>query len=108
MMHDENPSVRAEAISAFEKLGYVNDDSSVRDWLLTLLQTDTSELVVKEAEKVLVQYGVILPSTNTTDGNISDIHISLANRIPAHLLLPFPNILSGKTKEEVEIFLLDT
>jgi hypothetical protein len=105
MMHDEVPAVRAEAIVAFKNLGFIESHSAGKEWLITLLQTDTSDAVKKEAEKVLVESGVILPSTNEEFGG--DLS-SLLARIPANLSLPFPNILGGKSKEEVEIFLRDS
>ena len=108
MMHDENPVVRAEAVLAFRNLGYVESDSVVRDWLITLMQTDTSDAVKKEAEKVLVEVGILLPATNASEDMVGDFINSLTSRLPANLALPYPNILQGKTKEEVEIFLRDS
>ena len=116
LMHDPHPSVRAEAIHAFKTLGCVQNDSAVRDWFITLLQTDVSDAVKREAEKVLVEFGVILPATNGLDEYRSDNGSSeynrtpqgLNGRIPPHLSLPFPHILSGKTPEEIGIYLRDS
>jgi hypothetical protein len=49
----------------------------------------------------------MLPATNLTEESGGEMMSSLLARIPAHLCLPFPNILQGKSKEEVEIFLRD-
>jgi hypothetical protein len=107
MMHDEVPAVRAEAVVAFKNLGFVDSYYAGKEWLITLLQTDTSDTVKKEAEKVLVESGIMLPATNLSEESGGEMMSSLLARIPAQLCLPFPNILLGKSREEVEIFLRD-
>lgn len=108
MMHDEIPAVRVESVVAFKSLGFVDNNLDVKEWLITLLQTDPSEEVKKEAEKALVEAGIILPATNSSDDAGGDKINSLLGRIPPDLALPFPNVLEGKTAEEIETFLRES
>lgn len=108
VLHDKVPAVRAEAIIAFKNLGFIESFAAVKEWLITILQTDTSEAVKKQAEKALVESGVMLPATNFSEELGGDMMSSLLARIPANQSLPFPNILGGRSKEEVEIFLRDS
>ena len=113
LVNDPSPIVRTETIHAFTNLGYFPEDPTIRDWFITLLQRDESDIVKAETERLLVEAGVILPSNSHDESLGSSISgypkkgIDLA-RIPASLSLPYPHILSGKTQDEIEIFLRES
>ncbi len=118
LIHDPSPSVRIESIYAFKNLGYLENDTGVRDWLLTMIQQDESDTVRRVLEFVLVEMGVLLPaavdlSNDSRESSHSEaataaFAAAILTRIPAHLSLPYPHLLTGRSKDEVDIYLRDS
>ncbi|KAJ1344917.1 hypothetical protein BSLG_000432 [Batrachochytrium salamandrivorans] len=67
LYHDPHEVVRAEAIQAVARLDLVTKDKTIKEAVLTLLKTDKSENVKKEAEKALFAYGSIFSNLVDTD-----------------------------------------
>ncbi|KAJ2998327.1 HEAT repeat-containing protein 4 [Globomyces sp. JEL0801] len=100
LQHDTHPAVRAEAVRAVYNLGLINEDQSIKNGVMTLMTTDSSDKVKKEAERVLVLAGVIFPNINNSEDN-SEMRI----KVDGTQVKPYPHILGDKTTEEVEIYL---
>ena len=102
LIHDTSPSVRIESVYAFKNLGYLENDTGVRDWLLTMIQQDESDTVRRVLEFVLVDMGVLLPAAVDVSSEINDssplesastaFTAAILSRIPAHLSLPYPHL----------------
>ncbi|KAL2915241.1 HEAT repeat-containing protein 4 [Polyrhizophydium stewartii] len=65
--HDPHAAVRAEAIRAIAQLGLIADDQAMREAVFTLLETDKSDRVRREAERVLLACGLIFSNLVETD-----------------------------------------
>ncbi|KAJ3269059.1 HEAT repeat-containing protein 4 [Terramyces sp. JEL0728] len=101
LQHDDHPAVRAEAIRAAYNLGIIQEDSSIKDGVLTLLATDKAEKVQKEAERVLALSNVIFPSIKGDDKEKPEGRV----KVDGTLVSPYPHILGDKSAEEVAIYL---
>lgn len=99
LQHDSHPTVRTEAIRAVYNLGLIQEEQLIKDGVLTLLTTDKSDRVRKEAEKTLVIAGIIFP-TDTGNDTITTVDGTLPS--------PYPHILGDKSEQEVAIFLRQT
>jgi hypothetical protein len=97
LQHDEHPAVRVEAIRAVSKLGLIQEDA-IKNSVLTLLTTDTSEKVRKESEKSLSQFSVV------SKGMVADSR-ELIVTVDGKAVNPFPHLLDEETKEQAQIFL---
>ncbi|RKO88378.1 hypothetical protein BDK51DRAFT_29858 [Blyttiomyces helicus] len=130
--HDPNPSVRAEAIRASKTLGLINDDQDTRDAVFTLMETDRSESVRREAESTLVAAGLIFPA-GMMEGDPASASASGAvaiasaapvtpagptvgtggpanasGRINTAPAVPYPHILAGRPPDECDTFLRES
>eukprot|EP00842_Homolaphlyctis_polyrhiza_P003775 jgi/Hompol1/4399/HPOL_001049-RA len=65
--HDPHPVVRAEAIRAISNLSLITEDQTIKEAVFTLLETDKSDRVKREAERVLVACGLIFSNLLDSD-----------------------------------------
>ncbi|KAI8924774.1 hypothetical protein BC831DRAFT_463585 [Entophlyctis helioformis] len=77
--HDHHPVVRAEAIRAVANLNLIMDDQTIREGVFTLLETDKSDKVKKEAERVLVANGLIFSGLIDGDANGDKKEVTVIN-----------------------------
>lgn len=83
-----------------------------------MIQQDESDTVRRVLEFVLVDMGVLLPaavdfSSDTKESSPLEsasaaFTAAILSRIPAHLSLPYPHLLTGRSKDEVGIYLRDS
>jgi hypothetical protein len=98
LLHDEHAGVRAEAIQAVYILGLLKSDPFIRDGVLTLVGVDKSDVVRNHAETVLFEEGIIQPILDeSTDAT--------PKKADGSTIIPFPHILTDKSKMETDIFL---
>ncbi|KAJ3022560.1 HEAT repeat-containing protein 4 [Thoreauomyces humboldtii] len=125
LYHDPHSSVRAEAIESAHKLGLLSHVKELQEAVYTLLETDASLPVRKEAERTLIAVGLIGPSLTLAEAAVlasseptSSSKDSLANTLSAPSQLPtsssssrpqimiaYPHILANRPPSEVEVFL---
>ena len=80
-----------------------------------MLSSDPSERIQKEAERILIQAGVLFPnmSSNTGDvGMAEQERGSLKHEqrvtVDGQIVSPYPHLLLNRSQEEVEIYLRES
>ncbi|KAJ3146135.1 HEAT repeat-containing protein 4 [Geranomyces variabilis] len=118
LYHEPHVSVRAEAIEAALKLGILAQNKELQEAVFTLMETDPSQAIRKEAEKALVASGLIAPLAAVLDAAAgasgdalnpsSERSASAAAAVSAPgsaRMIPYPHILANRTADEVDVFL---
>ncbi|KAJ3175970.1 HEAT repeat-containing protein 4 [Geranomyces variabilis] len=130
LYHEPHVSVRAEAIEAALKLGILVQDKELQEAVFTLMETDPSTAIRKEAEKALVATGLIAPLAAVLDAaaggggdaldpamersaSASVVAVAAAAAAAAAAvsapgsarMIPYPHILANRTADEVDVFL---
>jgi hypothetical protein len=98
LQHDTHPAVRAEAIRAVYNLGLLESDALIKDAVLTLMTTDSSNKVREEAEFVLVKAGIM-------HKGMGEESTDVRKTVDGTLVQPYPHLFADKTKEEAQIYL---
>ncbi|KAJ3148516.1 HEAT repeat-containing protein 4 [Geranomyces michiganensis] len=128
LYHEPHVSVRAEAIDAALKLGILAQDKELQEAVFTLMETDPSQAIRKEAEKALIAAGTIAPIPTVLDAAAGAIGDTLNPPVErsasaaavaaaaaaaaaaistpgAAQMIPYPHILANRTADEVDVFL---
>ncbi|KAJ3163789.1 HEAT repeat-containing protein 4 [Geranomyces variabilis] len=119
LYHEPHVSVRAEAIEAALKLGILAQNKELQEAVFTLMETDPSQAIRKEAEKALVATGLIAPLAAVLDAaaagasgdalnpsNERSASAAAAVSAPGSArMIPYPHILANRTADEVDVFL---
>ncbi len=100
LQHESTSTVRIQAIHSALQLGLIQEDQLIKHGVLTLLTSDGSEKVRKEAEKALVIAGIIFPSIGTDEGK-NDTRMT----VDGQSIGPYPHLLGDKMPQEIEIYL---